>query len=526
MIVHNINKEKARVLELSPLVQRILKQEAWTNTFSPDLSSTYKGLMKRPTHELKSRESCRANEAFENDQRYRGPNHRLFCQSVKMPQEESLAIRKESQKIYRPPRQLSHLVKGIKKERTKTSDNQRGKKKEKSTTSTEAPILMINQEEAHTRNCMSKSPTFKEREITFPLVAKGSNSSAPVIIKANIFEREVSRVHMDSDSSYEVIYEHCFLKLKPFIQASKVDSQVLLVGFWGEKSWAIGEVLLEITIGNAPLTRSKTLNFVIVKSNSPYNMLLGRTAMQKMGMVVSMILGAVKFHTTQGIKTMFSTHESNKIEGVNKVRETSSANLEGVLSCVDAEEKIIVNSKYPEQTVTIGKQLLERFKERLRNLLRTNADVFVWTHADMTGIPRIITVNGKPFSMEHKLNEYSYIKPIKQKRRSLGPDRSTAARKEVEELIRTGILREAVHQTWLANPVMVMKSDEGWRMCVDFTDINKACPKDYYPLPEIDWKVESLSRFRLKCFLDAYKGYHHIQMAEEDEDKTSFFTEE
>ncbi|GKF20133.1 hypothetical protein Tco_0068771 [Tanacetum coccineum] len=70
---------------------------------------------------------------------------------------------------------------------------------------------------------------------------------------------------------------------------------------------------------------------------------------------------------------------------------------------------------------------------------------------------------------------------------------------------------------------MVKKSDGGWRMYVDFTDINKAYPKDCYPLPEIDWKVESLSGFHLKCFLDAYEGYHQIQMVEEDDDKTSFF---
>ncbi|GJT21472.1 reverse transcriptase domain-containing protein [Tanacetum coccineum] len=212
--------------------------------------------------------------------------------------------------------------------------------------------------------------------------------------------------------------------------------------------------------------------------------------------------------------------------GVKKTRETSPANTEGVLSCTDAEEKIIINSRYPKQIVTIGKQLPEYFKEMLRNLLRTNTDVFAWTHADMTGIPKTITVNGKPFNTEHKLNAYSHIKPIKQKRRSLGPNLSTATRKEVEELTRAGILRKAVHQTWVANPVMVKKSDRGWRICVDFTDINKARPKDCYPLPEIDWKVESLSRFHLKCFPDAYKGYHQIQMAEEDEDKTTFFAGE
>ncbi|GJU38378.1 reverse transcriptase domain-containing protein [Tanacetum coccineum] len=71
---------------------------------------------------------------------------------------------------------------------------------------------------------------------------------------------------------------------------------------------------------------------------------------------------------------------------------------------------------------------------------------------------------------------------------------------------------------------MVKKHDDSWRMCVDFKDLNKACPKDGYPLPEIDWKVESLCGFPFKCFLDAYKGYHQIQMAKEDEEKTAFIT--
>ncbi|GKB98011.1 hypothetical protein Tco_0984148 [Tanacetum coccineum] len=107
-------------------------------------------------------------------------------------------------------------------------------------------------------------------------------------------------------------------------------------------------------------------------------------------------------------------------------------------------------------------------------------------------------VEGKPFNTLHKLNEYSHVKPIKQNKRGLGPDRNMAACKETKELTKAGILQKVKHQTWVANPVMVKKSDGGWRMCVDFTDINKACPKDCYSLPEIDWKIESLSGFRLK----------------------------
>ncbi|GJW17225.1 reverse transcriptase domain-containing protein [Tanacetum coccineum] len=71
---------------------------------------------------------------------------------------------------------------------------------------------------------------------------------------------------------------------------------------------------------------------------------------------------------------------------------------------------------------------------------------------------------------------------------------------------------------------MVKKHDGSWRMCVDFKDLNKACPKDGYPLPKIDLKVESLYGFSFKCFLDAYKGYYQIKMAKEDEEKTTSIT--
>ncbi|GJQ98491.1 reverse transcriptase domain-containing protein [Tanacetum coccineum] len=340
------------------------------------------------------------------------------------------------------------------------------KKEDKDTTPVEAPILMISRRDHTTKRKSLEELTPGFGEITFPLVAGVNNSSDPVIIKAKISGRQVNRVDMDNENSCEVIYEHYFLELKPSIKTLRLDSKVSLVGFSGEHSWPIKEVPLEITIGDSPFSKTETLNFVIVRSNSPDNILLGRTTMQKIG------------------------------EGTKKLREVSPDDIKGILSCTDVKERIIVNSKYPEQMVVIGKQLPTNFKER------------------------------KPFNTEHKLNEYKHIKPIKQKKHGLGPDRNVAVCKEVEELMKAGILQKVKNQTWVANPVMVKKSDEGWRMCVDFTDINKAYPKDCYHLPEIDWKVESLSEFRLKCFLDAYKGYHQIQMAKEDEDKTIFFAGE
>jgi hypothetical protein len=113
---------------------------------------------------------------------------------------------------------------------------------------------------------------------------------------------------------------------------------------------------------------------------------------------------------------------------------------------------------------------------------------------------------------------------VRQKKRGQAPERAKAILEEVHKLVDAGIMGEVYHHDWLSNPVMVKKSDGSWRMCVDFTDLNKACPQDCYPLPEIDWKIESLCGYPFKCFLDAYKGYRQIQMATEDEEKTAFHT--
>ena len=77
---------------------------------------------------------------------------------------------------------------------------------------------------------------------------------------------------------------------------------------------------------------------------------------------------------------------------------------------------------------------------------------------------------------------------------------------------------------WLANVVLVKKANGKWRMCVDFTDLNKACPKDNFPLPRIDQLVDSTTGHKLLTFMDAFSGYNQIKMAEEDQEKTAFIT--
>ncbi|GJU77552.1 reverse transcriptase domain-containing protein [Tanacetum coccineum] len=162
---------------------------------------------------------------------------------------------------------------------------------------------------------------------------------------------------------------------------------------------AHGEVPLEITISNSPCLRTETLNFVIVRSNSLHNLLLGRKA---------------------------------------PLRSTETSNFT------------------PQEELAPYSQHI--------NLTRSNVDVFAWTHADMMGVSRTIMVGGKPFNIEHKLNEYKHIKPVKQKKCWLGPNHRKVACKEVEELMKAGIILEVKNPTWVANPVMVKKADGGWRM--------------------------------------------------------------
>ncbi|XP_073064080.1 uncharacterized protein [Primulina eburnea] len=147
-----------------------------------------------------------------------------------------------------------------------------------------------------------------------------------------------------------------------------------------------------------------------------------------------------------------------------------------------------------------------------------NLDIFVWSSQELRGdSPRVI---------EHRLNILLEARPIKQKKRHFGPEKDKVIKEQVDELLRAWHIREVFFPTWLSNVVLVPKSSGKWRMCVDFRDLNKACPKDCYPLPRIDQLVDSTAGHQYLCLMDAYQGYHQIPLAEEDQDKVSFITSE
>jgi hypothetical protein len=129
--------------------------------------------------------------------------------------------------------------------------------------------------------------------------------------------------------------------------------------------------------------------------------------------------------------------------------------------------------------------------------------------SDMPEIPREV--------IEHTLDIDPAFKPIKQKERRYTPEMCEAIRLEVNRLLEARFIRPVDYPSWLANPVLVEKPDRSWRMYIDYTSLNKACPKDEYPLPHIYQIVDSMTLCELLSFLDTYSGYHQISLAIDDE---------
>ena len=123
----------------------------------------------------------------------------------------------------------------------------------------------------------------------------------------------------------------------------------------------------------------------------------------------------------------------------------------------------------------------------------------------MPGVPRKFA--------EHSLNIKKGAKPVKQGARRFGETKRRAIGAEIARLQEAKFIREVVHTEWLANPVLVPKPNKDLRMCIDYTGLNKCCPKDHFALPRIDQVVDSTAGSELLCFLDAYSGYHQTRCA-------------
>uniref|UniRef100_A0A2N9HDB7 Uncharacterized protein n=1 Tax=Fagus sylvatica TaxID=28930 RepID=A0A2N9HDB7_FAGSY len=239
------------------------------------------------------------------------------------------------------------------------------------------------------------------------------------------------RVLIDNGSSADIIY-------LPAYQQMKVDKEQLkpidipLVGFTGDKVKPLGVVSLTIEAGTYPK-----------QENS-------RETRQRRESAISHPSGPEAKHQTMKID-----------EGHRLVEPTEEL------------EVIVLDDDEPSKTTSIGTKMDKTIREAMINFLKSNLDVFAWTHDDMPGID--------PATICHKLNVNPSIRPIKQKRRVFAPDRNQAISDEVEKLLTAGFIREIQ-------------------------------------------LVDSTAGHRLLTFMDAFSGYNQIMMDDADQEKTSFIT--
>ncbi|XP_028065850.1 uncharacterized protein LOC114268815 [Camellia sinensis] len=314
-----------------------------------------------------------------------------------------------------------------------------------------------------------------------------------------------------------------------FIQKSWSLRAAPLVGFNSQPEWLLGRIVLPVVAG----TKTLQIEFLVINTPSPYNAILGRPWIHRMEAVPSTYHQLIRFPTEHGVEQISGDQVASKYcfmaalkakQFCNRVQTVEVAEqpiLEDVWGTLEEKmvedlEKVLVKEDDPEKYFLIGTSLGADEKLQLLELLRENMEVFAWSAYDTPGLD--------PEFACHKLNINPSARPIVQKSRRSSVEHTEAVIAEVEKLLASGAIREVQYPQWLSNTVVVKKKNEKWRVCVDFTCLNKACPKDSFPLPLIDQLVDSTAGHERMSFLDAYSGYHQIPLFSPDQEKTTFIT--
>ncbi|GKV30782.1 hypothetical protein SLEP1_g39562 [Rubroshorea leprosula] len=203
-------------------------------------------------------------------------------------------------------------------------------------------------------------------------------------------------------------------------------------------------------------------------------------------------------------QTMSISDIEHRLEGVEQKAEP-----------VEPMEAVLLNLDISERTVKVGTKLTTEERAELLEFLKVNQDVFAWTTNEMLGIPTELAV--------HKLSMDPTRRPVVQKRRLFGPEKQAAIDEEIQKLLQADFIKKVEYSKWVFNLVLVKKSNGKWKMCIDFTNLNEACPKDPHPLPNVEKLVERAAGHERMGFLDASLGYHQVKLLLDDQEKTAFY---
>ncbi|XP_056864097.1 uncharacterized protein LOC130494630 [Raphanus sativus] len=304
-----------------------------------------------------------------------------------------------------------------------------------------------------------------------------------LVIELTIHDIDVARVLIDTGSSVNIIFQETLAKMQ--IDPSEITEDASpLVGLSGEPTIASGSISFADKAG----TVEKLTEFLVVDLPASVSRICLAAELKRkrsdLDTAPKKTKKTITDEDTQDLAELF--WQSRRADALEEKREPTCEPV--ITVCLD--------EAFPERCVEIGANLREPLKTKLVACLKKNLNTFAWTAEDMPGIDINITC--------HELNTDPTFKPVKQKRRKLGPERATAVNEEVKKLL---------------------KKNGKWRVCVDFTDLNKACPKDSFPLPHIDRLVEATAGNELLSFMDAFSGYNQIMMNPDDREKTAFITD-
>ncbi|KAJ3698911.1 hypothetical protein LUZ61_002616 [Rhynchospora tenuis] len=352
-----------------------------------------------------------------------------------------------------------------------------------------------------------------------------------IVLMLRVNGTRFGRILIDTGSSTDVIYYETLKKL--YLQDQPLKPMATpLTGFTGDQLMPMGIIDLPVTFGESPRDVISRVNFVVVNTPSPYNIILGRKALNDIGAIAPTPHLKVKFPTRNGVGTLRGEQQVARVCYQASIPK-QVAQIEHAKEQTEpydlAEDVLLHNPGGPmEDTVEVdlgdgkitkmGTVLTQEDRELVKACLLRNCDIFACEGEAMPGIDRAIA--------EHQITTKQGMRPVAQKKRKQSQEKREAIKVEVEKLLKIGAIREVKYPQWLANPVLVTKSNGQWRMCIDYTDLNKACPKTPFPLPSIDAMIDSTAGFKYLSFMDAYSGYNQIRMSPADEEKTSFVTEE
>jgi hypothetical protein len=355
-----------------------------------------------------------------------------------------------------------------------------------------------------------------------------------MVINCSVAGWDLHKVLVDNGSQADIIFLHAF-DLLGISHSLLKPSDNSLYGFGGKGTFPVGKIELPLSFGVTPNARSEHVTFNIVDMVYPYNAIMGRGSINKFEAAIHGLYLCMKIPGPQGVIIVYGNQQTTRnierdfVPGQRNVhclttqrkvleatRPTPNKHVKAQLQSNDGTKTVPLDQATPKQTVIISEDLTSHDKERLISCLSKNKDVFAWSALDLVGVSRTI--------IEHSLCIDPSVRPKKQRLRKMSDEKTEAAKAEVHRLLEANFIEPVAYPMWLANVVMVQKKSGKWQMCIDFTSLNKACPKDNFPLPRIDKIVDSAAGCEVMSLLDYFSGYHQIYMKEEDKASTSFIT--